>query len=85
MIQFVIKKSRSDITLLTVYFNLRRGLCDYHKSRRDDTVCEVSSLRDFEDWISSASVGYAIALPTVNKVLSHAGHFTNDMKLSTNH
>jgi len=51
------------------------------KSRSDDTLFEsiVPSLRDLERSIGCLSVGYAIASPTVNKVLFHAGHYSTKL------
>ena len=54
------------------------------QSRRNDTSCLVPSLRDLRLPVSSLSAGCAIASPTVNKVLSHAGHLIIDMTVGFN-
>ena len=76
-------KSRSDDTLLTVDFNLRK-LNDVHAlqspARTTQWIDKVPSLRDLvETWYAASSIRRL--KPAVNKVLSHAGHFAVDTTL----
>ena len=70
-------KSRSDDTLLTVGFNLRL------RSANPTTLSPAWDDTILMTWGEVYAtlllpVGYATASPTVNKMLSHAGHsFTN--------
>ena len=76
-------KSRSDDTLLTVEFNLRK-LNDVRTlqspARTTQWIDKVPSLRDLvETWHAASPIRRL--KPTVNKVLSHAGHFAVDTTL----
>jgi hypothetical protein len=83
IVNFIYKKakSRSDYTLLTVDFNLRsRNITQSAQvpQGRHDIELKVSSLRDSGAKEDAHIRRLRFASPTVNKVLSHAGHFTID-------
>jgi hypothetical protein len=78
---FLAAKSRSDDTLLTVDFNLRtRNAIHLHQvlQGRHSHLSKVSSLQDLR---ARRDARVRRLKPTVNKVLSHAGHFIVDMTL----
>ena len=79
-----IAKSRSDETLLTVDFNLRkRNDLQTTPSPAGTTLMHiVPTLRDLGAERGVHIRRLRFASPTVNKVLSHAGHFVVDMTVN---